>query len=159
MGIFDKFKQSMNIGGVSVKLAVPATVERHAGALSGQMTFTTKSPQAVERITILVEETMVKDKQPGQSMGEHKTLEIGKVEMSEPFSLKPGEEKIIPFTVQFTPGYSLNEELKSDGGVASALGVLGNMMDNTRRTWTVSADADVANAAINAMDSVSINLT
>lgn len=33
-----------------------------------------------------------------------------------------------------------------------------HMMDKTRRTWTVNADADAASATLDATDSLSINL-
>ncbi|HLD21901.1 MAG TPA: hypothetical protein VJB65_03305, partial [Patescibacteria group bacterium] len=60
MGLFDKLKQVVGIGGVKVTLTVPSAIQKSALNFSGTVTLTSKSDQHIKQVTVNLEERRLK---------------------------------------------------------------------------------------------------
>lgn len=145
MGFFNKIKDKLGIGGVSIDFTVPSQISREEGAVSGTIRLTTKSEQDVLSVKAILEEEFT------QGVGEErgsKTYELGKWSMLESFVIQPGDVKEIPFTISFEELQSQNDNLIARGGAFGALGKLAKMAGREKSEFFVKVDVDVKSAVL-----------
>lgn len=145
MGFFDKVKQGLGIGGIKLELTVAEEFQKADGQVTGTVVVTSKSDQNVKSIDVKVTEHW------STGIGterQTKNFELGKVTLSQAFTIKVGETKEIPFTVGFTILKSENDRMKEQGGVMGGLGKVGSFLDAEKSTYEVDAVASVEGTLI-----------
>ncbi len=166
MGFFDKAKQMLNIGGVKVVLKVGPDIARTSGKASGTLTLSTKSPQHVKSIKVVLERKIITLKQ-GLPMNSPMTMQntdtrwdnLGDFVSKEEFDMVPGQDKVVEFAVQFNLPQSSNDAIAAQiGGVMVAVGGMGASMNNRNAEYQVRANVDVDKAALDATDLVQVRI-
>lgn len=155
MGIFKKFKDKLGIGGVKVELKVPGQISKESGVIDGTVVLTTKSEQEVLDITVQLIEEFTTGR--GEDK-EEKEFELGEVKVPAGFSIAPGEQKEIPFTLPFKIVTSNADDLKEMGGAMGALGKMGKFANNEKSCYFIDAEADVKSAALDPSDKKEVKL-
>lgn len=155
MGFFQNLKNKLGIGGVSVRLEIPAHVAKDAGQLQGKMVLTSKSDQEVTSLKIRLLEEYTTGRGDEKKT---KEFELGIVTINQAFTIKSGETKEVAFTLPFTALKSNNDQLKEQGGALGALGKMASFADNEKSKYFVDADADVKSAALDPSDKKEIRL-
>jgi len=176
MGLFDKAKQFLNIGGVKLRLLdVPPDISRASGSFTGKVSLSSKSDQHVKsvkatlnrKITTYLNNAPVN--QPNTStVGQQNNTRVredvlGTWAVSQPFDMKAGEEKKMDFEVKFNepaPGNMNNNA----GGVSIGNGQFsiniggGANRDREEIEYRVNAVADVDKVALDPSDSISVRV-
>lgn len=155
MGFFSKIKDKLGIGGVSVKLEIPAQVSKEAGQVEGSVILTTKSEQEVIDIKITLKEEFTSGRGDDKKT---KEFELGVVQFNDTFTIKPGETKGIPFILHFQTLKSSADELKEKGGALGTLGSLSKFASNEQSRYFIEADVDVKAAVLDPSDKKDIKM-
>lgn len=155
MGFFQTIKNKLGIGGVSVKLQVPAQVAKSAGKVEGKIILTSKSEQQVVSLKVRFLEEFTTGRGDDKKT---KEFELGIVKIPQGFTIKAGETKEIPFSLPFAIIKSDMDELKDKGGALGAIGKLGAFAGGEKSEYFVEADADVKSAALDPSDKKGIKL-
>ena len=156
MGFFQKIKNKLGIGGVKVRLDVPAEVPKQdEGEISGKIILTTKSEQEIVDMEVKVVEEYTTGRGDDQSTSD---IELGLIKLDGGFSIKPGETKEVPFTVPYRLVKSNNDELKEKGGALGALGKVSAFASGEKSKYFVEADVDVKSAALDPSDRQQVKL-
>jgi hypothetical protein len=141
MGLMDTVKGWFNIGGVKVKLKdVNPIISKAKNTITGKVILTTGADK-----TVLKMEYKFLLKKTSGSGEDKKTDEflIGYTEVAEPFDIKKGETKEIPFTIN----YALEKTLADMGGVLGTVGKLASWMSTDKSEYFIRCDCDVKGAA------------
>lgn len=149
MGIIQTIKNKLGIGGVKVNLQAPAQVSKTDLKAAGTITLTTKSEQAIVSITVKVIEEYTKGR------GDDKTTKeftLGSLSLPANFTIKSGETKSIPYSIDFELLKSSNDELKEKGGAMGAVGSLAKFANNEKSAYFVSVEVDVKSAVLDPSD-------
>jgi hypothetical protein len=152
MGFLDTVKGWFNIGGVAVKIRdVDPRVSRKGGRITGNAVLTTKSDKQVLKLDY----KFVLRRTTGRGE-EQKTKEyvLGRSGHGEPFDLKKGETKTVPFEIP----YAVDTTLKDLGGVLGAIGKVGSFLSSEREEFFVVCNCDVKGAALDPSDKVAVTL-
>jgi len=155
MGILDKAKQFLGIGGAKVVLTCPDTLSRSGSVLNGTMTITSKSDQHITELEVKLEEIWRIGKGEDEEV---KEFELGIWKNNEAFDIKEGETKTFDFELEYSLLKSSNDELQESGKVGKALGGLGKMMDGEKSNFWINATADVKGAAFDPNDTKELKL-
>lgn len=155
MGFFNKIKDKLGIGGVSIDFTVPSQIQRAGQKISGTIKLTTKSQQQVMSIKAILEEEFTEG--VGDNRGS-KTYELGKWTSFEPFTIDPGELKDIPFEIDFKELQSNNDQLIERGGAFGALGKLGKLAGREKSEFFVRVDVDVKSAVLDPSEKKPVKL-
>jgi sporulation-control protein spo0M len=140
MSFVDTIKGWLNIGGVKLVLDVPSSVEESSKKIKGKLVCSTKTEKKIKNIKVQLVEQYKTGKAETASTTSYTW---GEKEISGPFTLKAGEEKVIEFELSFTPIKTDTEKMAGQGGIVGALGKFGNMMDGTKSTFDITASASV----------------
>lgn len=155
MGIFQKIKNKLGIGGVKVNLMVPPQIEKSTGSVSGKIALTTKSEQEILSINISMKKKVTTgsgDKKKTRS------YDLGEMNLPGGFSIKPRELKEFEFTLPFATTKSAIDRLKEEDGVLGAIGKVAAFTSSEKSRYYVEADIDVQSAALDPSDKVQIQL-
>ncbi|MBN1500358.1 MAG: sporulation protein [Spirochaetes bacterium] len=145
MGFFGKIKQFLGIGTVKVTMEVDGNFKRSENVINGKILLSAKSDQEILEIKAELEEEWEIGKDENKKT---ETFNLGSWESKTPFSMKAGEEKVIPFTINYNLIKSKNDQMRDSAGkVGKALGGLGKLMDGEKSTFSLTATADVKGAA------------
>lgn len=161
MGIFDKIKQTLNIGLVDVRIDAPTTISRQLSKVDGSIVLTAKSMQNVKSISIGLEEVWqvgAKSADPSQQPTTQ-TYDLGATMINQPFVIQPGEVKTLPFSLPFTLMDSRNQRMQAVGGAVGVLGALGAAMDQEKSEYHLKVSVDIEGAALDATNVMTVNLT
>jgi len=152
MSFLNTVKGWLNIGGVKVALHVTHPhVSRSGNQIIGSVVLTSKGDKEVLKLTYRF---LVRRK---TGTGQQRTVTdstIAEIVDATPFHMTTGETK----TLQFSIPYVIPKELYDPGGVAGALGNMGAMLTQARRTFHVMAVADVRGTALDPMDMATVEL-
>lgn len=145
MGIFDKVKQVFGIGTVKVAMDVDKNFSKKSDSISGKILLSAKSDQEILELDVKLEEVWKTGRDENKSI---ENFELGEWKDSTSFTMKAGEEKEVPFTLNYKLLKSRNDEIAETAGkVGKALGGLGKMMDAEKSTFWLTATCDVKGAA------------
>lgn len=140
MGFLQKIKDIFGIGGVKIAIDCEKQFSRSGNRINGKLILTTKSDKEITGFTVHLKENW----QTGR--GDSKTtkeFELGEVELSQSFMIKPGETREIPFSLEYSLLKSGNDKLLDGGKVGKALGSIGKFMDAEKSTFRIGASAGV----------------
>jgi sporulation-control protein spo0M len=155
MGFLDKIKQIAGIGGVKLKIQLPATINRQEGKVEGTAILTSKSKQHVENLSFELEETYITGSRENQRT---QYFTCGKLTLDEAFDINSDETKNIPFSFTFHISRSENQNLQDKGGFVGTLGKIGSALNNERSVFHVKASAKVTGAILGGSDVVKVEL-
>ena len=149
MGIIQTIKNKLGIGGVKVNLQAPAQVSKNDLKAAGTITLTSKSEQSIVSIKVKVIEEYTKGR------GDDKTTKeftLGSLNLPANFTIKAGETKSIPYSIDFELLKSSNDELKEKGGALGAVGSLAKFASNEKSAYFVEVEVDVKSAVLDPSD-------
>lgn len=155
MGFFKNIKDKLGIGGVKVQLKVPGQISKESGIIEGSVLLTTKSEQEVVDMTVQLIEEYTTGR--GDNKKEEE-FELGEVKVPGGFTITPGEEKEISFSLPFSLVKSNADQLAEKGGALGALGKVGKFANNEQSSYFVDAEVDVKSAALDPSDKKQIKL-
>lgn len=156
MGFFQKLKNKLGIGGVKVRLDIPAEVPKEdSGEIAGKIILTTKSEQEIVDLTVKMLEEYTTGRGDNESTQD---IELGEIEIDGGFTIKPGETKAIDFVVPYTLVKSNNDELKEQGGMMGKLGKVAAFASGEKSKYFIEADVDVKSAALDPSDKQQVKL-
>lgn len=155
MSFFSKLKQMAGIGTLDVKVQMAPDFRATDSALTGTVHITAKSDQSVVKIVLELEEKFESGRDENKKT---KFSTVGSLRLPEPFELKAGEVKTVPFSVPFTLGSSDNDQLKAKGGLMGAIGKMGAWAEDEKRSYEFKAVVDVKGTSLDPSDSVSLKL-
>jgi hypothetical protein len=144
MGLLQKVKGWLNIGGVKVLLwKYSEPLKRSNPVITGAVLLKAKSPKTVLSVEVkFIEEfTHGKDderKTDTKVLGSYKVPEHG-AGLGYPLEMKPGEDREEPFTVHVT----MTDRLQNRGGMLGAIGKLGAFAASEKLEYFLVATADV----------------
>lgn len=144
MSFFQKVKQFLGIVGVKVEMQVPDTFSKSGNTLQGKVVITSKSDQQILAVKVTFEETWKIGKGENETV---KNFELGEWIAEQEFTIKAGETKEFPFTLNYSMIKSENDRMMDSSKVGSALGGLGKMLDGEKSVFKLVAMADVKGAA------------
>lgn len=155
MSIIAKIKQFFGIGGVDVTLNVPAQVAKASSVIDGQITLLAKSDQHV----LSIEVKLMEDFSTGRGEEEEtREFELGSLTLSDPFDIKAGETRTVPFRLPFQILKSNADELKDKGGALGALGKVSAFANAEKSAFTVKVEVDVKDTGFDPSASKEIKL-
>lgn len=155
MSFFAKLKQFAGIGTLDVKLQMPPHFQATDAAINGTLLITAKSDQSVLNILLELEEEFESGRDDDKKT---KFFTLGSLRLNEPFELKQGESKNLPFSVPFELKQSSNDQLKAKGGLMGAIGKMGAWAENEKRNYKFKAVVDVKGTSLDPSDSVELKL-
>lgn len=152
MGFLDTVKGWLNIGGVKVKLQeVNPRVSRSGSQITGKVALTSKGDKQVLKLSY----KFVMKKTTGRGDDKKvKDFTLAQVIRDEPFEIKTGESK----TLEFSIPYSLEKNLKDQGGVLGAVGKFGAFAVGEKEEYFVVAECDVKGTALDPVDKIEVTL-
>ncbi|MDP3970189.1 MAG: sporulation protein [bacterium] len=141
MGLFDKVKGAMNIGGAKLSLEAPnvvqngETIEIKVSVLGGKL------EQIITGVEVVVNQrdSWTETKLGGERNQKWKDTILAKKENTEKFTLTPGENKefIFSIPVNAISGGSDQE------GMLGTLAKLNNMAQSKKHEWHIKAQAKI----------------
>ncbi len=145
MGFFDKVKTALNIGGAKVSIVTSGSVQNGTN-LEAQVTIVGgKMAQTITQVEVKLQES---DSQKQYGIGGGSTQKttwkvVAKQVFSEPFTLQPGEQKVLTVTMPVNAA----ADASSQEGMMGTLGKLNNMATGRKRTWALKAVAAIDGSA------------
>ncbi len=155
MGILSKIKNKLGIGGVKVKLQVPAITSKVERIVEGKITLTSKSEQEIAGVEVRFMEEFTTGRGDSKKT---RDFELGMIQISDSYTIKPGEVKEVPFSLSFEFLKSNADSLKEKGGALGALGSVSKFANNEKSDYFVKASVDVKTVLINPSDKKHIKL-
>lgn len=153
MGFLNTVKGWFNIGGVSVKLqGVSQRVSRSGNRIDGNVLLSSKGDKQVLKLTYRFYMNLTRKKPDNQN--ETQAYTIAEVTHDEPFEMKEGEMKTIPFTIP----YRIEPRLQDQGGFFGTIGKLGALVNNDQEEYYVTAMCDVKGTALDPSDRINVVL-
>ena len=148
--MFGKLKQLVGMVGVNVQLELEQQLALADDTVQGLIRVTAKQEQTITSVKATMKQSI------REGTGENRTWRdyyIGEVmATSTPFTIKVGETKEFPFTLEFSRRRTFDQSMAEHGGVFGALGTIGKVMDNEQDTFWANAVADVKGAALDPSD-------
>ena len=144
MSFFQKVKQFLGIVGVKVDVQVGDTFSKSGNTIQGKVIITSKSDQQILSVEVGFEEVWRIGKGENETM---KTFDLGEWKSEQEFTIKAGETREFPFTLNYSMVKSDNDRMMESSKVGKALGGLGKMMDGEKSNFWLKAMADVKGAA------------
>lgn len=144
MGMWDKIKGWLNIGGVKVLLyKYSEPLHRSNPVIDGSVLLKTKSPKTVLSLEVkLIEELSegegTERKTTTTTLGSYRLPDHARG-LGYPLELKPGEDREEPFTLRV----AIPDRLQTRGGVLGAVGKLGAFVSKEKVEYYLAAEADV----------------
>jgi sporulation-control protein spo0M len=149
--MFGKLKQFIGMVGVDVHLEIEQRLPLSTEMIEGVIHISAKQEQQITKVKATIRQAIMEGTDPNRSRRDY---HIGEVTVSEtPFTIKPGETKDFPFRLSFQRQRTMGQALSEQGGLMSALGTLGKIMDEERDEFWVNGIADVKGAALDPSDS------
>jgi hypothetical protein len=156
MSIIAKIKQFFGIGGVDVSLAIPSQVPKASRVIDGQIQLTAKSDQHI----LSIEVKLMEDFSSGRGDDEEtREFELGVLNMNQPFDIKAGETRTVPFRLPFEILKSNADKLKEKGGALGALGKVAAFANAEESSFKVTVEVDVKDTGFDPSASKEIELT
>jgi hypothetical protein len=150
------FKRIFNIGGVKLELVdYPRQIDQQSRTFECQVKLTTSTEKTIKGVTVKLVETYKTGR--GEDAKEQK-YDWGEAEQAETFVLKPGEEKLMKFTVGFKPIMSDNQSLAQEGGALGGLGKLATFAGGEKSTFEIEADASLEGTFWTASDKKDVQM-
>ena len=153
MSFFSKIKQFAGIGTLDVKLAVPPHFSATDTAIDGTLHIVAKSDQSVLKIVLELREEFESGRDDDKKA---QRFVLGMVQLSEPFQLKTGESRTVPFSVPFQLLKSSNDQLKEKGGLMGGIGKLNAWANDEKSKFKFHAMVDVQGTSLDPVDSVDL---
>jgi sporulation-control protein spo0M len=152
MGMLDKVKRWLNIGGVTVKLELPSnSIAKNGNEIVGKVNLASNSKQQVVKLTYkLIQEITTGS---GEKKETKKNV-LGELRVAEVFEIKAGETKVVEFNL----GYSIPQTWKDKKGMLGVAGKIGAFAKGEKVAYYVTADCDVKGTAIDPSDKVQVVL-
>ncbi len=150
MGFFGKLKQGLGIGTIKLQLQVPGQIAKSASPINGQVTLNAESDQHVNSIKFTFVETVTSGRDADKKTTD---FERGILEMRNPFDIKKGETRAIPFSLPFQIPASGTQALADKGGVLGAIGMAASLLASENSEYHVKVVVDCAGAAFDPSDS------
>lgn len=155
MSFLSKLKQMAGIGTLDVKVQMAPHFQATDTALTGTLHITAKSDQSVVKILLELEEKFESGRDDDKKT---KLFTLGSLRLEQPFEMKSGEVKALPFSVPFELKQSSNDQLKAKGGLMGTIGKMGAWADDEKRSYEFRAVVDVKGTSLDPRDSVSLKL-
>ena len=157
MGFFQKIKNKLGIGGVSVSLQVPNHVSKDEGVISGKVVLNTKSEQELVKLDVKLIEVYTTGRGDDKKS---KEFELGVFNKNlNGAMIKPGETVEYEFSFPFMLQKSSNQDLSEKGGALGAIGKLGSYANNEKSEFFVEAEVDVKSASLDPSDKKDIKIS
>jgi hypothetical protein len=155
MGLLQKIKSKLGIGGVKIQLDVPAQYSTEACMATGKFTLTTKSDQDVKTMEV----KLIEKRTTGRG-DDAKTKEytLGSQKFNNEFAIKTGENKTFDFEFPFEVKQSMNDKLKEKGGAMGAIGSLGKFAKGEKSEYVIDVSVDVKAAALDPTEEQEVKL-
>ncbi len=144
MSFFQKVKQFLGIVGVKVEMQVDDTFSKTGSVIQGKVIITSKSDQQILAVKVSFEETWKIGKGESETV---KNFDLGEWMSEQEFSIKAGQTKEFPFTMNYSMIKSENDRMAESSSVGKALGGIGKMLDGEQSVFKLIAMADVKGAA------------
>ncbi len=155
MGLFNKIKNKLGIGGVKVNLQIPGQVSKQDGVIDGKVIMTSKSEQEIIEVKVRFLEEFSSGRGDDK---ETREFELGVIKIPDAYTIKPGDVKEVSFSLPFQLLQSNADSLKEKGGALGTLGKMSKFANNEKSSYFVEADVDVAAAVIDPSDKKDIKL-
>lgn len=149
MGLIQTIKNKLGIGGVKVALQVPGQVSKEETKIDGKINLTSKSDQNVVSIEVTVFEEYTTGRGDDKKTSK---IDLGKITLPGGFTMKAGESKEVPFSIDFVLAKSNNDDLVDKGGAMGAIGKMGKFANNEKSVYFVEADVDVKGTVLDPSD-------
>ncbi|EKD79093.1 MAG: hypothetical protein ACD_41C00173G0004 [uncultured bacterium] len=143
MGLFDKVKRSLNIGGAKLAVTPKQTALTNGSKVDVDVVLTggkMEQPVKSVHVKLMQKDTWTQRSVNGPSRQNWQQYTLAEQSDTTAFSLKPGEQKSYHFSV---PVQAQLEQLSKQGGVLGALGKLNAMTQQRRQEWWFEAVADI----------------
>ena len=145
-----KVKQWLGIEGVKLELLLPPDFSPRMGSLSGRIRLTSKHPQTVTAIKVVMVEKYSRGKEAGQLVDEY---ELGRQVITDNITV-PGEgiPVEVNFRIPFTPIPSPVDEFGERNPVFGGLAWAAKRLRNVRSEYRIEAEAQVQGVGLNPFD-------
>ena len=145
-----KVKQWLGIEGVKLDLLLPPDFNPRQGSLDGRIRLTSKHPQRVTAIKVVLVEKYARGKQDQQLVDEY---ELGRLLLTDLIDV-PGEgvPVDIPFHLKYTPVDSAVDRFGDRNPVFGGLAWVAKRLRNVRSEYRVEAEAQVQGVGLNPFD-------
>lgn len=157
MGILNTVKGWLNIGGVSVKLqGVSQRVSRSGNLIDGTVLLKSKGDKQVLSLKYQFVMRLTRKKVGSQNANDKETTEhvIAETIHDEPFEMKEGETKTVPFVIN----YRMEQRVQDRGGFLGAMGKLGSLVSSDEEEYCVRAMCDVKGTVLDPGDNLPVVL-
>ncbi len=160
MGLWDKIKGWLNIGGVDVKLLqYTEPLRRSNPVVTGTVLMKTKTPRRILSVEVrfIEEHTYKKNEQKKTDttvLGSYRVPGHGSG-LGYPREIKPGEELKEPFTLNV----AVSKRLQDFGGVIGAVGKVGAFLGGEKVEYYLVAEADVEGTPLDPTHKVKMKVT
>lgn len=155
MGLFQKIKNKLGIGGVKIQIDMPGQISKSEGIVKGKFILTTKSDQEIKSMEVKLIERYTTGR------GDDKTTKdftLGSQKYNTQTEIKTGEEQVHEFDFPFELLKSSNDELMEKGGALGKIGKLGKFAKNEQSDFVVEVNVDVKAAALDPTEEVDVKL-
>jgi hypothetical protein len=145
-----KVKQWLGIEGVKLELLLPPDFSPKQGSLSGRIRLTSKQPQTVSAINIVLIEKYSRGKDEGQLVDEY---ELGRQLISDRVQV-PGEGVPVElsFRLSFTPVSSSVDDFGDRNPLFGGLAWAAKKLRNVNSEYRLEAEAQVQGVGLNPFD-------
>lgn len=171
MGFFGKIEENLHHGGVKIHLGAPSSVASNQ-VIPVQVTITSDSPQTIQSVKAEIKAEARQQgigvgqiNEPGLGVGESNNQTIAVVESREPFTINPGESKIVNLELALNGGAAIGNPMAqmgnmggAAGGVLGAVSMLAQNFDHVNYTYSVHAYAKIDGIAMEPSDKQPIQL-
>lgn len=140
MGFFDKVKNSLNIGGVSIQLQGQPEYNNETFMVKGNALLTTKAEKLVKYIVVEVQEERTETPENTEEFPKTENTSLGYIQIPVDVTLQPGEEKVVSFELKLDNSYAKNPALKPTLGISFGEG------DNIHYEYNLRVSAGVDGA-------------
>lgn len=155
MGIFQKIKSKLGIGGVKIQIDMPGQISIEGGMVEGRFTLTTKSDQEIKSMEVNLIERYTTGRGDDKKT---KEFTLGSQKYNAESAIKTGEQQVHDYSFPFELLKSTNDELAEKGGAMGKIGKLGKFAKNEKSEYVVEVNVDVKAAAIDPTEEVDVKL-
>ena len=149
-----KVKQWLGIEGVKLTLRIPEKQLLSSKIISGTVHFQSLHEQTVTGIRLVLIERYARGRGEEQLIDEY---ELGAMEMTETFIVKPGEETIKAFQISFDLMESDIDRWGNKNILNQQLAKAARWVKKARSQYRVEAEARVQGVALNPFDKKDVN--
>ena len=144
--MFNKVKQALGFVGIDVILEVPTDIPKASSLVEGKVRIVAKADQSITRVVV----KLIEHWERGEKGKDYqsKYLDLGEVDIREPFDIKAGETREFPFRLLFERPLSMTQQVAEKKGALGTLGKVAAFADQQRSSYRISAMVDVKGAAL-----------